>query len=341
MAAGLVSVAGTWMQQAAQAWLVLERTDSGTAVGLTVAVQALPALTIGMWGGVLADRHDRRRIMLATQSLSMLLAACLALLVAVDQASVGVIPVFALLSGVVGVIDAPAAAAYGSTLLPAEDLANGLALGSTVASAGRVVGLAAAGVVVAAVGPAMAFGVNALSFLAPVLVMYLAPPAIPAHPSMVRRRATAELREGIGHVWRNDEARITIGAAWALSCFGRNFQVTMALMAAHAFGAGADLYGRFSTLFALGAVTGSVLAARLPQMTRRVLVYAALVAGGAQVLSGLAGNDVLAEGRADLFHGLLVHLGQTGFLAARRDHLLLEDFAGTVVGAGDGDVDLL
>lgn len=287
--AGLVSVSGTWMQQVAQSWLVLERTGSGTAVGLTIAVQAGPALCFGVWGGALVDRSDRRRLLQCTQAVNALLAIALGLLVATGHASLLTIECFAVATGLVAVLDGPASGTFTGDLLPAEDLANGLALGSVVTATGRVIGLALAGVAVAVVGVPTAFLVNGLSFVAPLIVLSTLPSVAP-HPttSAPRRAIGRDVREGVAHVWENTEARVTIATAWLLGCFGRNFQVTMALMAARAFGSGAGLYGRFSSLFAFGAMAGSLAATRLSRMTRRVLAGAAVVAGSLQILSGLA-----------------------------------------------------
>jgi MFS family permease len=289
MVAGLVSVTGSWMQQVAQSWLVYERTRSGTQVGLTIALQAAPALLLGLWGGVLADRFDRRRLLLVTQSANAVLAAALAVAVGTGAASVWMIQLFGLLAGVVAVVDGPASGAYSAGLLPADDLANGVALGSVVSSAGRVVGLAAAGVVVAIVGPASAFALNAATFGAPLAVLVAAAPA-PPPGTTARRSARSEAVAGLRHVWSVAEARATISTAWVLSCFGRNYQVTMALMAAETFRSGAAMYGRFSTLFALGAVAGSIVAARCSAMTRRVLVVAGGTGAVLQVASGVAGG---------------------------------------------------
>lgn len=292
-AANFVSVTGAWMQQVAQSWLVLSQTGSGTAVGLTLAMQAGPSLVLGLWAGALADRYDRRRVLLVTQTAHALLAIALAICVHRGAAGFAVIQLFALASGIVAVFDQPASGALASTMLAPHELAAGLAIGGVVASTGRVVGLALAGVGVAALGPAAAFALNGLTFLAPIAVLLTLAPRCGA---IAGERRTASLRgelgAGVAHVWRNDEARITLAAAWVLSCFGRNFQVTMALMAAQAFGSGAGLYGRFSSLFAMGALVGSLAAARLGATSRRVLAGSAALAAVLQVVSGIAATPM-------------------------------------------------
>ena len=291
MGAGLVSVSGTWMQQVALAWLVYDRSGSGTAVGVTIALHAVPTLVLGLWGGGVVDRHDTRRLLLVTQLLHAALAVVLALAVVTNVVSVGLLSLVALAGGIVGVVDGPASGAHGAALLPPADLGNGLALGSVVSSTGRVLGLALAGSVVAVVGPAAAFALNAASFAAPIAVLALTDAGRRAGHAGSGGCACGA--DGLASVWRSPVARSTLLTAWVLGCLGRNFQVTTAMMAAEVFTGRAGLYGLFSSLFAVGALVGSVAATRIPTMTRRVLAGAGTVAALLQVTSGTATSPVV------------------------------------------------
>jgi MFS family permease len=283
MAAGLVSVAGSWMQMVAQNWVMLQHTGSGAMVGLTLAVQAAPSLMLGMWAGGVVDRVDRRRLLVVTQSTLAALAVAMAVVVAAGWTSVGALLILSAITGCVTVFDGPASGALGASLLPPDDLANGLALGSIVSSMGRVGGMAAAGLAVAAVGPAAACGVNALTFLAPIVVLLRLGPS-PTAPAVARARE--HVWAGVRHVWALPEVRATLAMAWICGCFGRNFQVTSALMAERVFSGGAGLYGMFSTAFAVGTVVGGVVAARLRHLSRHVLISAATLAAVLQIASG-------------------------------------------------------
>jgi MFS family permease len=290
MAAGLVSVAGSWMQMVAQNWVMLQHTGSGAMVGLTLAAQAAPSLLLGMWAGGVVDRVDRRRLLVVTQCTLAALAATMAVVVAAGWTSVGVLLILSALTGCVTVFDGPASGALGASLVPPEDLSNGLALGSIVSSMGRVGGMAAAGIAVAAVGPAAACGVNALTFLAPIVVLLrLRPTPAVSAPS----RAREHVWSGVRHMWALPEVRATLAMAWICGCFGRNFQVTSALMAERVFSGGAGLYGVFSTAFAVGTVAGGIVAARLHHLSRLVLISAATLAAVVQIASGTTRSVVV------------------------------------------------
>lgn len=146
--ADVVSVTGTWMQVFGLNWVVMARTGSATAVGLSVLVSALPALLLGPWSGALADRVDPRRIILAGQSTHAVLAVVLAMLVR-TEAPIGTLYVLTAFSGLIGVVEGPALGRFGSQAVPREDLGNALAIGSLINSTGRVLGMTSAGIIAA------------------------------------------------------------------------------------------------------------------------------------------------------------------------------------------------
>jgi MFS family permease len=275
------------MQFAAQNWLVLERSRSTTALGASVALQALPTVLFGVWGGLLADRLSRRRLLMVTQLGHALLAALLGLLAIGGLVNVSVLFGLALATGVLAAVEAPASASFGNDLVPEDLLANAIGLGSAVSSTGRVLGMAVAGVVVATVGVGAVFFLNALSYLAVIATLYsLRDDGVRAAPRAVRSRG--QIREGFRHVFGTPVVLVTVALAFAVSLFGRNFQVTMAAMTAGPLGAGAGGYGVCSTVFAAGAVAGAVIAARQRSVTHRFLTAIVFVAAGAQLAAGLA-----------------------------------------------------
>lgn len=282
--AGLVSSTGSWMQLVAQSWLVLELTGSGLALGGTVAAQALPGVTLGLWGGLLADRLPRRRLLLATQAAFVVLAGTQALLVATGHLSAWMLPVLGLLAGSVAAFDGPAAATFGADLVPPEDLSNALALGSVSSSLARVAGMAAAGVILAAAGPAAVFGVNALSYL-PVLAVLARMDPRAITPREPEPRAPGQIRAGLRYVATHAELRATLVLAFVLGALGRNYQVTMALMCADELDGGAGAYGALSVAFAVGAVGGALVAARIRHLGTGVLLLAATASGATELLA--------------------------------------------------------
>lgn len=245
-AAGLVSVVGTWLQVAAQAWVMLELSDSGTVLGLAVSLQSLPGLLLGPWAGSLADRLPRRTILIGTQAALLLLALAQAALAATGALSAWTILAAAPLTGLALAVEGPAAGAFGASLVPEEDLSNAVALGSVANSLGRIAGVAAGGVVVAAAGPAGAFAANGLSFV-PVIAALL---TIAEPPRDRRAGAPVPVREAAAHLRRPDLSR-TLGLSVVLGSLGRNYQVTMAVMAASVFHAGEGGYAALSTAFAV------------------------------------------------------------------------------------------
>ncbi len=161
----LVSLMGTAMQVVAQSWLVLTITDSGIALGVTAALQFAPMLVLGIWGGVVADRFDKRRVLLATQVSSALLALALWLLVVTGAVTLWMVYLLALLLGLVNVVDLPTRHAFVIEMVGGEEVANAVGLNSAVFNTGRLVGPAVAGVLIARVGVASCFLINALSYV--------------------------------------------------------------------------------------------------------------------------------------------------------------------------------
>ncbi|MFI7677242.1 MFS transporter [Actinophytocola sp. NPDC049390] len=284
--ADVVSVTGTWMQVFGLNWVVMARTGSATAVGLSVLVSALPALLLGPWSGSLADRVDPRRIILAGQSTHAVLAVVLAMLVW-TEAPIGTLYVLTAFSGLIGVVEGPALGRFGSQAVPRADLGNALAIGSLINSTGRVLGMTSAGIIAAVVGEPALFLINAASFVA-VIMTVRAIRAAELFPLAVSTPERAGALAGLRHV-RADRTLLTLFAlGFVLSGLGRNYQVTMAAMAEGPLQAGAAGYGTLSAVFAVGTVLGGLLAAGLRELSVRLLFTAAAVTSALQAVSGMA-----------------------------------------------------
>ncbi|MDQ1680000.1 MAG: hypothetical protein QOI42_859 [Frankiaceae bacterium] len=292
LAADVVSIAGWWMQIVAQNWLVLQISGSAAQLGWSVAAQSAPALVLGLWAGSLVDRLPRRSLLLVTQSLSAVLAFALAALAASGGAQVWMVNALAVATGIVGLVNGPAAGAFGQEMVGRDDMVNAAALGSASNSLGRVLGLALAGIVVAAGGPALAFAINGVSFLA-VIGALCSIRTAELVPLRRAPRSEQRVRDGVAYVLRQPRVLVVLGLSFLLGAFGRNFQVTMAAMAAGPLHAGSYGYGLASTVFAGGAFVGAFLAARAHRARLAVILTAACCAAVVQLLSAGAPSELL------------------------------------------------
>ena len=279
-----MSITGTWMQVVAQNWLVLRLTGAATAVGVTVALQALPSVAFGLWGGVLADRLPKRTVCITTQLALAFLAAVLGIATLTSGVTIAFVYCLALALGLVMAMDAPSYAALGAELVPREILPNAIALGSIVNGLGRIIGMSLAGVLIAAIGPGMIFMLNAVSYLVVVAVLC----TLPRTGVRVIARSPDDER-GIGaalrFVARTPAILAAASIAFVVAAFGRNFQVTMAAMSKSVFGAGARGYGELSVIFAIGALFGGLVAARVRHHGVRIVIVVAGVASTLQIVS--------------------------------------------------------
>ncbi|HEX3623162.1 MAG TPA: MFS transporter [Acidimicrobiales bacterium] len=290
----LVSVTGTWMQTVAQSWLVLNLTGSGVALGVTVALQFLPMLLFGMWGGLLADRLDKRRLLIATQAAGGVLAIMLWALVVAGTVELWMIYVLAFLLGMVTMVDMPTRQAFVIEMVGPDEVPNAVGLNSAMFNMGRILGPAAAGVVIASFGIAPAFLANGISFLAVIGGLL----AMRVDELFLRERApraTGEVRAGLRYVWGHAGLRSTLFLVAVLGTFGFNFVVVLPLLARYDFGGGAGLYSVFTSLMAGGSLIGALVAASRARPTRRVLVGSA-AAFGALTLGAAVAPSVVTVG---------------------------------------------
>ncbi|MFC0036992.1 MFS transporter [Actinomadura rayongensis] len=285
----VVSNTGTWMQRVAQDWLVLELAgkSGGTALGITTAMQFLPLLLFGLWGGVLADRYPKRRLLMMTQIAMGLLALVLGLLAVTGTAQVWHVYVLAFGLGLATVVDNPVRQSFVVEMVGKEDVPNAIALNSASFNGARLLGPAVAGVLIAAFGTGPVFLVNAASFAA-VLVGLARMRTDELHIADTVPRAKGQLIEGLRYVKGRRDLLMTLVLVGLVATFGMNFQVTIALVARQVFHTGASSFGLASSMLAVGALTGALLAARRTARPRqRVLLGAALLFGVLEALTGL------------------------------------------------------
>jgi MFS family permease len=275
----IVSLTGTWMQRVAQDWLVLELSDSGIALGITTALQFGPTLLFSLWGGVLADRYDKRRILMITQSVMALIALSLGLL---DLAGVVQLWQVYLLAGCLGVtsaLDVPVRQSFVVEMVGRPDLPNAVGLNAATFNSARILGPAIAGLMINAAGTGSVFLVNAGSTVAVIAGLALMRPG-ELHVSPKVARANGQLREGLRYVRNRTDLILTMLMVFTIGTFGLNFQVTLALVARFTFGRGAGSYGLLSTALAVGSLCGALLATRRRKRARLRFLFAALLAFG-------------------------------------------------------------
>jgi MFS family permease len=271
----LVSVAGTWMQSVAQSFLVLELTHSGTQLGLTSAARFLPMFLFGPLGGVFADRMDRKRVLYLTQTLSGLLAAVFAVTVATHSIQLWIVYLLALSLGFVNVFDNPARQSFISELVSPGDLPNAVTLNSVAMNMARVFGAALGGVLAAAIGLALCFTFNALSFGA-VLVSLAAMRTSELFLATRVTRQKGQVRQGLRYVRSTPELLIPLVMIAVIGTLAWEFQVTLPLMASQVFHGGAASYGVMASVMGGGAVVGGLISAARARPGARALCLAAI-----------------------------------------------------------------
>jgi len=297
----LVSVAGTWMQSVAQSFLVLDLTHSGTQLGLTSAARFLPMFLFGPVGGVFADRLDRQRVLYLTQSLSGLLAAVFAVTVATHSIRLWIVYLLAIALGFVNVFDNPARQSFISEMVSAEDLPNAVTLNSVAMNMARVFGAALGGVIAAAIGLALCFACNALSFGA-VLVSLAAMRTSELFPAKRVVRDKRQVRQGLRYVRSTPELLIPLVMIAVIGTLAWEFGVSLPLMASQVFHGGAASYGVMASVMGGGAVLGGLISAARSRPRARALCLAA-IGWGIAILAAAVAPGMALELAALVFVG--------------------------------------
>ena len=282
-----ISLIGTWMQMAAQSWLVLTLTGSAATLGLIVALQTLPVLLLGPYGGVVADRVDKRRLMVCLQIAMGLQALVLGLLTVAGAVQLWEIGALAALLGLNNAFENPARQAFMLELVGAESLRNAVSLNSVIVNVARMIGPAVAGVLIATVGEGVCFLVNAASFAAVVASLMLLDRAALA-PSPPSGREPGQLREGLRYVRANPELAVPLLMMALAGCLAYEFQVTLPVMARQGLHVGATGFGFMTAAMGLGAVIGGLLVAMKGRTGLPMLVAAASAFGIVLLLASAA-----------------------------------------------------
>ena len=283
----IVSNTGTWMSRITQDWLVLSLTGSSAAVGITTALQFLPMLLFGLYGGVIADRHPKRRMLFFTKGALGLCGLALAVLTLSEQVQVWHVYLVAFLLGMVTVVDNPTRQTFVSEMVGPDQVRNAVSLNSANFNSARLIGPAVAGVLISTVGSGWAFLINGLTFLAPIIGLLLMRTS-ELHKVERVPPGKGQLREGLRYVAARPELIWPIVLIGFVGTFGYNFPIWLTAFADEVFHAGAGTYGLLNTLMAVGSVTGALLCARRASVRLRFLVGSAVVFGVLEAAAALS-----------------------------------------------------
>ena len=282
----IVSLSGTWMQGVAQAWLVLDITGSGTALGLVTSVQFLPVLLFGPMGGVIADRFDKRKVLYCTQFAAAGLALTLGIVVATGVVELWMVFALAACLGFVYVVDNPTRQTFIHEMVGSEQLPNAVSLNSVVVNAARVIGPGLAGTLILTLGLAPCFFINAASFVAVILALSRMDPE-GLHRSQPQPRRRGQLREGLRYVRATPEVRIPLLMMAVVGTLAYEFQVALPLLARFTFDGDAGTYGTLSAVMGLGAVIGGLATAGAGRRPATALAHTAVVFGTLHMAAAL------------------------------------------------------
>lgn len=306
-----VSLIGTWMQRIAQSWLVLQLTGSGTAIGLVVALQTLPILLLGPYGGVVADRVQKRRLLIGLQSGMGLLALALGLLTITHRVALWHVFALALLLGLISCFENPTRQAFILEMVGPEHLRNAVSLNSVMTNVAQAVGPAVAGIAIAAGGTAVCFLFNAVSFLAVICSLLSldgsklgrVPPAV---------RAPGQLREGLVYVSRSPELAVPLIMMALVGCLAFEFQIVLPVVARQTFSGGPEDYGLLSAAMGVGAILGGLLVAARGRTGAGAMVLAAAAFGVALFVASASPSLSLEVAAIGLVGGIGVAFQSTG-----------------------------
>ena len=282
-----ISLVGTWMQMTAQSWLVLTLTHSAAALGVIVALQTLPVLVLGPYGGVIADRIDKRRMMIGLQAAMGVQALVLGVLTVGGVVEVWEIGVLAALLGFNNAFENPARQSFMLELVGPHHLRNAVSLNSTLVNVARVLGPAVAGILIAIVGDGVCFLANSVSFVA-VVTSLTTMDTTALSPSPPQQRARGQLREGLRYIRRTPELAVPLMMMAAVGCLTYEFQVSLPYMASRGLHAGSSGYGFMTAAMGIGAVIGGLIVATRGKTGTGPLLMSATGFGVAMTLATIA-----------------------------------------------------
>jgi MFS family permease len=332
------SLVGTWMQTIAQSFLVFHLTGSAVDVGLIVALQTLPVLLLGPYAGVVADRVDKRKLMIVLQSLMGVQALVFGILTITNVITLWQIGILAVLLGLNNTFENPARQTFVLEMVGPKDLRNAVTLNSVLVNVARAIGPAAAGIIIAAGGYGVCFLINAASFVA-VVVSLVKMDTSTLSPSPPTQRGKGQLREGLRYVKGQVGLLVPLIMMAIVGCLAYEFQVSLPVMASRAFGGGPQSYGFMTAAMGVGAVVGGLYAAGrgktgLRSLTRSCVVFAVVIAaaalapnltvelialaavGAASVTFLAKGNSTLQLAAAPQMRGRVMALWAVAFLGS-------------------------
>jgi MFS family permease len=283
----VVSISGNWMQIVAEMWLIVNLTGSGLAVGVTAGLQFLPILLLGAWGGVLADRFPKRRVLMITQPLMALPALALWGLTTAGTVEPWMVYALVLARGTVNAFDNPARQSFVIELVGPERVVNAVSLNSVIVHSARIIGPATAGAVIALVGVGTCFALNALSFGA-MLVALRAMDVGALHTPVPRERARGELRAALRYVHASPALWIPLGMMVLVGTLSFNFQVLLPLLASQTWSGTAATYALLTGAMAVGSVAGALATGARGRVSPRILVVAATGFGALELVAAAA-----------------------------------------------------
>jgi MFS family permease len=283
----LVSQTGTWLTMVTQTLLVLKLTDSGVAVGLLTAFQFGPVLILGAWAGSVADRSDKRRLLIRTQTAAMAQSLVLAAVVLSGHETVALIYALALVQGVITAFDNPARRAFVVEMVPKEMVANAVSLNSTVMTGSRIVGPAAAGLLVITVGFGWAFLIDGLSYIA-VIYGLLLMRSEELHPSTPTPKGRGQVREGLRYVRSKPDLFVPLVMMAAIGTFAFNFQVVVPLLVTGPLGGSESTFTLLFSILSLGSMLGALWTARRTEVSSEQIIVAAAGFGVTMLLLAVA-----------------------------------------------------
>ncbi len=283
----VVSVSGNWMQNVAAMWLVLHLTGSGTAVGLTAAAQFLPLLVVGAWGGLLADRVPKRRLLTVTQTLMALPPLTLFVLVTTGDIEAWMVIALVFAGGIVTAIDNPARQSFVVEIVGSDRVVNAVSLNSVLVHSSRIAGPAAAAAVIAIGGVGPCFLLNGLSFVAMIVALRRMDPRL-LHPAPPAKREEGQLREALRYVAATPGLRLPLAMMAVIGTFSFNFPTLLPLLAKSTFDGTATAFAALTAALAVGSITGALTMGSRGRVDNRFLVLSALAFGALTLVAAIA-----------------------------------------------------
>ena len=314
----VVSLAGSWMQNVALAWLVLSLSHSPIAVALLLFCRFVPYTLFGLFAGSVVDRFETRLLVIWTQAAAMLVSAALAFVSLTGTASLPVVYILATIGGIAVVLDAPGRQSLTFEMVGPRELPNAVALNSGLVNASRIVGPALAGIIIAVAGVGLCFIVNTISFLA-VLAALLLMRTDELFPVAADRTVTLlkGTREGLAFAWHDRQVRVVLVVMTCVGLVGFNFNTLVPLLASDTLHVGARTFGLLSAAFGAGALAGAIATASFRRATYRVFVLGTVSFGIFLLLLAFV-HDALVAGI------VLVFLGASFTLLAANANALVQ-----------------